>query len=116
MADASKAPRIIIKLIKKDNSKKAINIFKTNNWESFKKIVLEVNPDLKDKKFIIKISADSNFKFDPFFDEETFNEFHQFIMNKHQNNPNDFTSNNCPLCETEIVEEFPQKKKKNKLF
>ena len=110
MADASKAPKVIIKLIKKDNSKKAINIFKTNNWESFKKIVLEVNPDLKDKKFIIKLSADSNYKFDPFFDEDTFNEFHQFIINKHQNNPNDFTSNNCPLCETEIVEEYPQKK------
>lgn len=112
MADASKAPKVILKLKKKDGSKKAINIFKVNNWESFKKVVIEVNSDLTDKKFIIKLSDDSKYKFDPFFDEDTFNDFHQFIMINHKNNPNDFTSNNCPLCETEIVEEYPKKKNK----
>ena len=114
MADANKAQKIIIKLIKKDNSKKAINIYKVNTWESFKKVVLEVIPDLSTQKFIIKLTPDSNYKFVPFFDEETFNDFHKFIMSQHEKNPNDFTSNNCPLCETEVVENFPKKKSKIK--
>jgi len=106
----SKAPKVIIKLLKKDNSKKAINIFKVNNWESFKKVVLDVIPDLANQKFIIKLTHDSNYKFDAFFDEETFNDFFKFIKSNHEKNPNDFTSNNCPLCETEIVENYPKKK------
>ena len=106
----SKAPKVIIKLLKKDNSKKAINIFKVNKWESFKKVVLDVIPDLENQKFIIKLTHDSNYKFDAFFDEETFNDFFKFIKSNHEKNPNDFTSNNCPLCETEIVENYPKKK------
>ena len=102
--------KVILKVTNK-NSKKAINIFKYNTWESFKKVITEANHDLSDKKFLIKLSQESNYQFAPFFDEDSFKEFSKYIMSNYENNPNDFNSKNAPLCEIEIVENFPEKKK-----
>ena len=102
--------KVILKVTNK-NSKKAINIFKYNTWESFKKVIIDSIPDLSDKKFLIKLSQESNYQFAPFFDEDSFKEFSKYIMSNYENNPNDFNSKNAPLCEIEIVENFPEKKK-----
>jgi hypothetical protein len=109
--------KVILKVTNKNsNSKKAINIFKYNTWESFKNVITEANHDLSDKKFLIKLSQESNYQFAPFFDEDSFKEFSKYIMSNYENNPNDFGSKNAPICEIEIVENFPKKKKTNKLF
>ena len=116
MADQNKSTekpekKVILKITSK-NSKKAINIFKHNTWESFKKVITEANPDLSDKKFLIKLSQESNYQFAPFFDEDSFKEFSNYIMRNYEKNPNDFNSKNAPICEIEIVENFPEKKNK----
>ena len=95
--------KVILKVTFK-NSKKAINIFKYNTWESFKKVITEANPDLSDKKFLIKLSQESNYQFAPFFDEDSFKKFSNYIMSNYEINPNDFNSKNAPICEIEIVE------------
>ena len=102
--------KVILKITHNSSSKKAVNIFKYNTWESFKKVIIDANADLKDKKFMIKLSQESNYKFDPFYDEDSFKEFFKFIMSKFENNPNDFSAKNAPLCDIEIVE---NKKKKS---
>ena len=103
--------KVILK-ITHNNSKKAVNIFKYSTWETFKKVIIDTNSDLADQKFMIKLSQESSYKFDPFYDEDSFKEFFKFIMSKFENNPNDFSAKNAPLCDIEIVENFPIKKKK----
>ena len=103
--------KVILK-ITHNNSKKAVNIFKYSTWETFKKVIIDTNSDLADQKFMIKLSQESSYKFDPFYDEDSFKEFFKFIMSKFEKNPNDFNAKNAPLCEIEIVENLPKKKKK----
>ena len=109
---SEKIDKKVILKITHNSSKKAVNIFKYSTWESFKKVIIDTNPDLSDKKFIIKLSQESNYKFDPFYDEDSFKEFFKFIMSNFEKNPNDFSAKNAPLCDIEIVENFPIKKKK----
>ena len=104
--------KVILKITHNSSSKKAVNIFKYNTWETFKKVIIDANSDLADQKFMIKLSQESSYKFDPFYDEDSFKEFFKFIMSNFENKPNDFSAKNAPLCDIEIVENFPKKKKK----
>ena len=99
---SEKIDKKVILKITHNSSKKAVNIFKYSTWESFKKVIIDTNPDLSDKKFIIKLSSYSNYKFDPFFDDESFKNFFNYIMSNYIKNPNDFNSKNAPICEIEI--------------
>ena len=93
--------KILIKISYNDK-KKAINLSKIDTFKEFDKIINENILNISNTKYVIKILDEI------FFDEFTFKKFYKNIINKYENNPNDFSAKNAPIGTIEIVDEYPE--------
>ena len=93
--------KILIKISYNDR-KKAINLSKIDTFKEFDKIINENILNISNTKYVIKILDEI------FFDEFTFKKFYKNIINKYENNPNDFSAKNAPIGTIEIVDEYPK--------
>ena len=93
--------KILIKISYNDR-KKAINLSKIDTFKEFDKIINENILNISNTKYVIKILDEI------FFDEFTFKKFYKNIINKYENNPNDFSAKNAPIGTIEIVDEYPE--------
>ena len=94
--------KLIIKISTDDKKKKAKNLINVNTFQEFNNIVNKTILNLSNKKYIIKILDEI------FFDDFTFKKFYKNIMNKFENNPDDFSNKKAPIGTIEIVDEYPK--------
>lgn len=92
--------KVIIKINFNDR-KKAINLLKNNTFENFNKMINDTFFNDSNKKYVVKILGYI------FFDEYTFKKFFKNIMEKYENNPNEFSAKNAPIGAIEIVDDYP---------
>ena len=92
--------KVIIKINYNDR-KKAINLLKNNTFENFNKLINDTFFNDSNEKYVVKILDYI------FFDELSFKKFYKNIIEKYENNPNDFSAKNAPIGVIEIVDEYP---------